>query len=110
LNLQAVIGFNGTIVDGLILHPDKETIIFPIGNQIVVRNALKRQDQFLKGHSNYISSLTLSSSGCFLASGQKTFSGFKADIITSNNVFNSPLFHPLIFHSKLLVFLMIKNI
>ena len=48
LNLQAVIGFNGTIVDGLILHPDNETIIFPIGNQIVVRNVLKRQDQFLK--------------------------------------------------------------
>ena len=43
LNLQAVIGFNGTIVDGLILHPDNETIIFPIGNQIVVRNVLKRQ-------------------------------------------------------------------
>ena len=32
LNLQAVIGFNGAIVDGLILHPDNETIIFPIGN------------------------------------------------------------------------------
>ena len=81
LNLQAVIGFNGTIVDGLILHPDNETIIFPIGNQIVVRNVLKRQDQFLKGHSNYISSLTLSNSGRYLASGQKTYSGFKADII-----------------------------
>ena len=37
LNLQAVIGLNGTVVDGLILHPDNETIIFPIGNQIVVR-------------------------------------------------------------------------
>ena len=81
LNLQAVIGFNGTVVDGLILHPDNETIIFPIGNQIVVRNVLKRQDQFLKGHSNYISALTLSKSGRYLASGQKTYSGFKADII-----------------------------
>ena len=81
LNLQAVIGFNGTVVDGLILHPDNETIIFPIGNQIVVRNVLKRQDQFLKGHSNYISAITLSSSGRYLASGQKTYSGFKADII-----------------------------
>ena len=81
LNLQAVIGFNGTVVDGLILHPDNETIIFPIGNQIVVRNVLKRQDQFLKGHSNYISAITLSNSGRYLASGQKTYSGFKADII-----------------------------
>ena len=29
LNLMAVIGFNGGVVDGLILHPDNETLIFP---------------------------------------------------------------------------------
>ena len=81
LNLMAVIGFNGTVIDGLILHPDNETLIFPIGNQIIVRNVLTRQDQFLKGHSNYVSSMTLSNSGRYLASGQKTYSGFKADII-----------------------------
>ena len=60
LNLMAVIGFNGGVIDGLILHPDNETLIFPLGSQIVVRNVLTRQDQFLKGHTNYISSLTLS--------------------------------------------------
>ena len=81
LNLMAVIGFNGGVIDGLILHPDNETLIFPIGNQIIVRNVLTRQDQFLKGHSNYVSSMTLSGSGRYLASGQKTYSGFKADII-----------------------------
>ena len=48
LNLLAVIGFNGTVIDGLILHPDNETLIFPIGSQIVVRNVLNRQDRFLK--------------------------------------------------------------
>ena len=48
LNLMAVIGFNGTVIDGLILHPDNETLIFPIGSQIVVRNVLNRQDRFLK--------------------------------------------------------------
>ena len=47
LNLMAVIGFNGGVVDRLILHPDNETIIFPLGSQIVVRNVLTRQDQFL---------------------------------------------------------------
>ena len=67
LNLMAVIGFNGGVVDGLILHPDNETIIFPLGSQIVVRNVLTRQDQFLKGHTNYISALTLSNSGKYLA-------------------------------------------
>ena len=29
LNLMAVIGFNGGVIDGLILHPDNETLIFP---------------------------------------------------------------------------------
>jgi len=66
LNLMALIGFNEVVIDGLILHPDNETIIFPIGNQIIVLNVLTRQDQFLKGHSNYISSMTLSNSGCYL--------------------------------------------
>ena len=59
LNLMAVIGFNGRVIDGLILHPDNETIIFPLGSQIVVRNVSKRQDKFLKAHTNYISVLTL---------------------------------------------------
>ena len=54
LNLLAVIGFNGTVIDGLILHPDNETLIFPIGSQIVVRNVLTRQDRFLKVKNNII--------------------------------------------------------
>ena len=60
---------------------DNETIIFTIGNQIIVHNVLTRQDQFLKVLSNYVSSMNLSNSGRYLASGQKTYSGFKADII-----------------------------
>lgn len=47
LNLLAVIGFNGGVVDGLILHSNNEELIFPIGSQIVVRNVLTRQDRFL---------------------------------------------------------------
>ena len=54
LNVLAVIGFNGTVIDGLILHPDNETLIFPIGSQIVVRNVLTRQDRFLKVKNNII--------------------------------------------------------
>ena len=81
LNLLAIIGFSGKVLDGLILHPDNETLIFPIGSQIIVRNVLTRQDSFLRGHDNEISIMSLSKSGKYLASGQKTFSGFKADII-----------------------------
>ena len=81
LNLMAIIGFSGKVPDGLILHPDNETLIFPIGSQIVIRNVLSRQDSFLRGHDNDISTMALSKSGRYLASGQRTFSGFKADII-----------------------------
>ena len=84
LNLQAVIGFNGGVIDGLILHPDNETLIFPIGSQIIVRNVLTRQDKFLKGHTNDISAMAISPSGKYLATGQKSYSGFKADIIIWN--------------------------
>ena len=62
LNLLAVIGFNGAVIDGLILHPNNEELIFPIGSQIVVRNVLTRQDRFLNGHSNDISTMTISNS------------------------------------------------
>jgi hypothetical protein len=48
LNILAVIGFNGSIIDSLILHPDNEHIIFPVGNQIIIRNVLTREQRFLK--------------------------------------------------------------
>lgn len=48
LKILAVIGFNGALIDGLILHPDNEHIIFPIGSNIVIRNVLTRQDRFLR--------------------------------------------------------------
>lgn len=48
LNILAVIGFNGGTIDGLILHPDNEHIIYPIGTQLIVRNVLTRQQTFLR--------------------------------------------------------------
>jgi hypothetical protein len=48
LNILAVIGFNGANIDGLILHPDNEHIIYPVGNQVVIRNVLTREQRFLK--------------------------------------------------------------
>ena len=38
LNLKAVIGFKGTVPAGLVLHPDNENLVFPLGCTIVVRN------------------------------------------------------------------------
>jgi len=47
LNILAVIGFNGGTIDGLVLHPDNEHILYPIGTQLIVRNVLTRQQTFL---------------------------------------------------------------
>jgi len=81
LELQAVIGFKGTVVQGLILHPDNEHLIFPLGCTVVVRNLLQRTQTFLQGHDNQVNCITVSASGDLLASGQKTFMGFPADVI-----------------------------
>eukprot|EP00928_Gymnodinium_smaydae_P079053 TRINITY_DN63071_c0_g1_i1.p1 TRINITY_DN63071_c0_g1~~TRINITY_DN63071_c0_g1_i1.p1 ORF type:complete len:652 (+),score=159.41 TRINITY_DN63071_c0_g1_i1:92-1957(+) len=81
LELQAVIGFKGTVCAGLILHPDNEHLIFPLGCTIVVRNLLRKTQAFLQGHDNQVNCITVSPSGKLLASGQKTFMGFPADVI-----------------------------
>jgi WD40 repeat protein len=47
----------------------------------VVRHALTRTQQFLRGHDNDISVIRVSNSGKYIASGQKTHMGFQADII-----------------------------
>jgi len=81
LELQAVIGFKGTVPSGLILHPDQEHLIFPLGCTVVLRNLLRKTQSFLQGHDNHVNCITVSPSGKLLASGQKTFMGFPADII-----------------------------
>jgi len=84
LELQAVIGFKGTVTSGLILHPDQEHLIFPLGCTIVLRNLLQRTQCFLQGHDNQVNCITVSKSGKLLASGQKTFMGFQADVLIWN--------------------------
>lgn len=84
LDINAVIGYKGSVPQGLILHPDNEHIIFPLGSTIVVRNVLTKTQNFLRGHDNEISCLAVSPSGKYIASGQKTYSGFQADVIVWN--------------------------
>lgn len=81
LELSAVIGFRGKVTDGLILHPDNEHILFPLGTTIVIRNIITRTQQFLRGHDNDVSVIRVSNSGRYVASGQKTHMGFQAEII-----------------------------
>lgn len=71
----------GSVANGLILHPDNEHLIYPLGSTVVVRHVLTRTQTFLRGHDNPISTIAVSKSGSMIASGQKTHMGFPADII-----------------------------
>ena len=67
--------------NGLKIHPDRMHMIYSIGCNIVVENLQTRHQDFLIGHNNNVSCITVSKSGRFIASGQVTYMGFKADII-----------------------------
>ena len=45
----------GNIYDGLLLHPDNEHIIYPLGSTIVVRHILSRTQSFLRAHQHRVS-------------------------------------------------------
>lgn len=69
------------MTEGLVLHPDNEHIMYPLGTTIVLRHIISRTQNFLRGHDNDISVITVSNSGKYIASGQKTHSGFQVRII-----------------------------
>lgn len=81
LELLATIGFNGKVYAGLKVHPDKENIIKPLGNTVIIENINTHKQYFLQGHTDDVSCLAVSKSGRYLASGQVTHMGFKADVI-----------------------------
>uniref|UniRef100_A0A8C5R5C0 Cilia- and flagella-associated protein 52 n=1 Tax=Leptobrachium leishanense TaxID=445787 RepID=A0A8C5R5C0_9ANUR len=81
LELESIIGFNGHVVSGLISHPDREHLIYPLGCTVIIESLQKRKQHFLQGHTNNVSCVAVSRSGKYLASGQVTFMGFKGDII-----------------------------
>lgn len=58
LNLTSVIGFNGSVENGLLLHPDAKTFIYPLGSTIVLRDVEEtNQQEFLQGHSDKVHSI-----------------------------------------------------
>ena len=91
LELGAVIGFSGSVIQGLVLHPDNEHLIFPLGSTIVVRHIVTRVQHFLRGHDQRVSCLTVSRSGALLASGQQTHMGFQAEAIIWDFASRQPL-------------------
>ena len=82
LKLKSVIGFQGSTANGLVLHPDGETLLYPLGSTVVIRRMGDVATKgFLRGHTDKISCIALSKSGRFLATGQVAYMGFPADII-----------------------------
>ncbi|XP_060883410.1 cilia- and flagella-associated protein 52 [Labrus mixtus] len=81
LQLESVIGFNGHVISGLRVHPDREHLIYPLGSTVILKRIKDDKQEFLQGHTNNVSCVSVSRSGSYIASGQLNFMGFKAPII-----------------------------
>ncbi|KAL5019283.1 hypothetical protein ScPMuIL_005005 [Solemya velum] len=81
LELTGVLGFKGSVAGGIKVHPDSQHIIYPLGCTVIVENIKTHKQHFLWGHTDEVSCLAVSNNGDYLASGQNTHMGFKADII-----------------------------
>merc|ERR1711998_294570 len=82
LQLDAVIGYEGSVPDALTFHPDGRHLIYPLGSAIVIRDlASSHSQRYLHGHKDRVSCVALSPTGKYIASGQVTHMGFTAPII-----------------------------
>ncbi|XP_050346476.1 cilia- and flagella-associated protein 52 [Nymphalis io] len=78
LEPYAIIGFDGSAIRGLKVHPDGEHIIYPMGNKVCIQEWKTKKMYFLSGHTNSVSTVAVSSKGTFIGSGQINHIGFKA--------------------------------
>eukprot|EP00698_Gefionella_okellyi_P023867 TRINITY_DN8273_c0_g1_i1.p1 TRINITY_DN8273_c0_g1~~TRINITY_DN8273_c0_g1_i1.p1 ORF type:complete len:617 (+),score=142.57 TRINITY_DN8273_c0_g1_i1:20-1870(+) len=82
LGINLLIGFAGNVPSGLVVHPSQRYIIYPLGNTVIVREVGNPKNQtFLQGHSDRVSTIAVSRSGRYIASGQVTHMGFQADVL-----------------------------
>ncbi|RUS73077.1 hypothetical protein EGW08_019158 [Elysia chlorotica] len=73
LKLRHILGFNGKIVRGLIVHPLGKHLIYAVGRHIVIEEILgpcKGKQEMLAGHLGIISCLAVSADGQFIVSAQ----------------------------------------
>lgn len=67
----------GHVPSGLRVHPDMEHLIYPLGCTVILKRIADGDQEFLHGHTNNVSCISVSKSGSFIASGQVNFMGFK---------------------------------
>ncbi|KAK2516130.1 hypothetical protein Q9966_015178 [Columba livia] len=72
---KAVVG--GHVPCGLICHPDREHILYPLGCTVVIQHLDTKKQSFLHGHADNVSCIVVSRDGMYVASGQVTCIGFK---------------------------------
>ncbi|KAL1452807.1 hypothetical protein WDU94_007002 [Cyamophila willieti] len=78
LKLLRIVGFDGTTPGGLRLHPDGIHVIYSLGIKLIVVNWNNGTQRFLEGHTNNVTSIDVSRSGKYVASGQLNYMVFKA--------------------------------
>ncbi|XP_053607314.1 cilia- and flagella-associated protein 52 isoform X2 [Plodia interpunctella] len=78
LETYAIIGFDGSAIKGLKIHPDAEHVVYPMGNKVCIQNWKSKKMAFLSGHTNSVSTVAISPKGSFIGSGQINHIGFKA--------------------------------
>ncbi|KAJ8929876.1 hypothetical protein NQ314_017390 [Rhamnusium bicolor] len=81
LKINAIIGFDGSTINGFVVHPNGKHVVYPIGNKVAIQEWSTKKQNFLVGHTNIISSIAVSRSGKYIASGQINHIGFKARVI-----------------------------
>jgi len=85
LELLGCIGFSGEVPQAVVVHPNREHIMYPLGCNVVIENiAGKKKQTFLRGHTDFLTCITVSPNGKYIASGQKTHMGFEAEVIIWN--------------------------
>jgi hypothetical protein len=79
----------GKVIHGLKVHPDRQHIIYPLGCAVVIEDISGNgRPTLLWGHTDEVTCISISNrSGHLIASGQKTYMGFK--VWKSNNYVNS---------------------
>lgn len=73
-------------MNGLRVHPDKQHVVYPLGNKVTIQNWATKKQEFLNGHTNIVSAIDVSRSGKYVASGQINHIGFKV-ILTYGTFF-----------------------